>query len=55
MSAITIWPGAHRMCTRLPTSDLCLALVISTARMHIVTKVPSVPNPVNTLVTRKKV
>ena len=31
------------------TRDLCLALVISTATTHMVTKVPRVPNPQNTL------
>ena len=31
------------------TKDLCLALVISTATTHMVTKVPRVPNPQNTL------
>ena len=74
VSAISIWPGAHSRCTRLPTwvvrtvvlsvheisistvrsryeltRDLCLALVISTATTHMVTKVPRVPNPQNTL------
>ena len=39
----------------LPTSDLCLTLVISTAIIHMVTKVPMVPNPQNTLVTRNVV